>query len=190
MICYTLSDCVLKNLNTDANQKLIINDLLLVFPKSNSPHKLVIDKQQKIIDIYLSYDSYAIQFWLEQMGLEPSSWEPVEVPNIDKITSNEEIFKTVCAQTEDKMLIVYNHNGWTSGTYCYKKFILHNNALIRVLDRIEASQLLGLPEEAATEKITKYKNGEHSLTINNTTYKVIEGVLATNGSSINDIKIK
>lgn len=190
MICYTLSDCVLKNLNKDTKQKAVVNDLLFVFPKSATPHKLVIDSQQRIIDIYLSYDSFAIQFWLEQMGHEPASWESVETPDIAQTASNEEIFKTVCSQTEDKMLIVYNHNGWTKGKYFHKRSILHNNSPVRVLDRIEAMKLLSLSEEDAVSQISDYEKDLQKPMISQTSIDISNSIVAMNGSGINNAKIE
>ena len=53
MICYTLSDCVLKNMNTDSKKKEITTDLLMVFPQENNPHKVVVDRDGKVIDLSL-----------------------------------------------------------------------------------------------------------------------------------------
>ncbi|MDR1221976.1 MAG: hypothetical protein LBL07_03735 [Tannerella sp.] len=195
MICYTLSDCVLRNINTDSRKKEIITDLLMVFPQENNPHKVVIDRTGKIIEIYNevidSSSNPAILYWLQLMGDFPQSWEPVDIDNIEQVTINREVFLMVCSQTEDKMMIVHNHNGWTKGKYCHKRNILHNDAIvIRVLDRDEAIKLLALSEEDAVKEIDKHKEELKSLTINNITYQVNNGILATNGSRIDDIQIQ
>ena len=70
MICYTLSDCVLKNMNTDSKKKEITTDLLMVFPQENNPHKVVVDRDVKVIDIYNSIindGNPAIMYWLQLM---------------------------------------------------------------------------------------------------------------------------
>ena len=190
MICYTLSDCVLINLKTDSKQKDIINDLLLVFPKANSPHKLVIDNEQKILEVYLSHDCHAIQFWLEQMGLTPSSWELIEIPNMCQLNSKEEIFLTVCSATEDKILIVHNHNGWTKGRYYHKRSLLHNNLSIRVTDRSETIKMLSLSEDNVVQQISEYSKDLIKPIINQTTVGIHNSIIAINGSNINDAKIE
>lgn len=114
MICYTLSDCVLKNISSDPKKKEIISNLLGVFPQTNNPHKLVIDRNGKIIDIYAEItEEPGVHYWLQFMSDYPSSWEAIDVDNIHEATNNEEIFLKVCSQTSDKLLIAYNHNGWT-----------------------------------------------------------------------------
>jgi hypothetical protein len=189
MICYTLSDCVLNK--TDSTNKSILCNLLFVFPNTSNPHKLAIDSSKKIIDIYLSYNDDAIQLWLEQMGLEPSSWEFVDVPNIEQVATNEEVFLMVCSQTEDRMLIVYNHHGWTKGKYYHKRNILHQETPIRVLDREEAIELLALTEKNVVERKAIYeKDLQQPPIINNVTNIIKDSVVAQNESSISDVKIK
>jgi hypothetical protein len=190
MICYTLSDCVLKNLNADTQKKKIITDLLGVFPQENNPHKVVIDRTGKIIDIYNTYiDTEAgVFYWLQIMGDNPSSWEPIDVDNIEQATTNEDIFLMICSQTEDKMLIVYHHNGWTKGRYYHKRNILHNDTPIRILDRNEAIKLLSLSEEKASEEISLYKKDLQQPIIQTT--NITDSIVAQNGSTINRAKIE
>jgi hypothetical protein len=191
MICYTLSDCVLNKADS-----AILCNLLFVFPNTSNPHKLVIDSTKKIIDIYLSYDDHAIQLWLEQMGIEkkgiekPLKWELVDVDNIEQATTNEEVFLMVCSQTEDKMLIVYNHNGWTKGKYYHKRNILHQKTPIRVLDREEAIELLALTEEDVVKRKAIYEKDLQPPPIINNVTNITNSVVAQNGSSISDVKNK
>jgi hypothetical protein len=189
MICYTLSDCVLKNINNDANNKRIFCDLLFIFPASSNPHKLAVDSKQKIIDIYLSYDNLAIRTWLQQMGHEPSSWESVNVDNIDQATSNEDIFLMVCSQTEDKMLIVYHHHDWTKDRYYDKRNILFETTPIRVLDRDEAIKLLALSEEDVLKQKSIYESDLQKPVINQTINKISDSIVAMDGSSVKNAKV-
>ena len=112
MICYTLSDCVLNNINIAPNPKEILTDLLMVFAQNNNPYKIAIDKKGKIIDIYSRTDNPAILYWLQIMSDFPKSWECINVENFDSVKTQEESFLLLCSQTTDKMLIVYSHNEW------------------------------------------------------------------------------
>jgi hypothetical protein len=181
MICYTLSDCVLKNLSADTQKKKIITTLLGVFSQENKPHKVVIDRTGKIIDIYNTYiDSEAgVFYWLQIMSDNPSSWEPVDVDNIEQATTNEDVFLLICSQTADKLLIVYSHNGWTKNMYSCKGNITHNNTTIKVLDREEAINQLALSEEEINR-----------INRSGTTYNIINSAFAQNGSGISNVKIK
>jgi len=187
MICYTLSDCVLKNINTDPRKKEIKSDLLGVFPQSNNPHKVVIDRAGKIIDIYDSIAEEAgVFYWLQIMGDFPSSWEPVDVDDIDELTKNEDVFMKVCSQTADKLLITYNHNGWTKNLYCINRFIQFDNLILRVLDREEAMKILALSEPEALELVSEIKSESQKIVINN----ISNSIVAFDGSNIENSRIK
>ncbi len=187
MICYTLSDCVLKNINTDPRKKEIKSDLLGVFPQSNNPHKVVIDRSGKIIDIYGSIAEEAgVFYWLQIMGDFPSSWEPVDIDGIEELTKNEDVFMKVCSHTADRLLIAYNHNGWTKNLYCTNRFIQFDNLILRVLDREEAMKILALSEPEALEIVSEIKNESKSITINNITNSIV----AFDGSKIEKSKIE
>jgi hypothetical protein len=194
MICYTLSDCVLKNMNTAPNMKEITTDLLMVFPQKNNPHKVVVDKAGKIIDIYeaIIRDDHgsAIYHWLKLMGDFPESWETIDVDNIESDATNEDIFLIVCSQTKNKMLIVYNHNGWTKDKYYHKNSILHNNISIRVLDREEAINLLSLSEENAMSQMDNYEKDLQVPIVCQTTTNISNSIVATSGGSISEGKIE
>lgn len=149
MICYTLSHCIFEKLNK-SNSSKIIGEILSVFLQTNSRHKLCIDSEEQILDIYLSCNAYnfAIQSWLTLIG-ELKNWETIAIPKTTKKRSNEEIVKLICSNTEDKLLIVYSHNGWTKGQYVTTtKKIQYNENLIQVLDRDEAARQLS--QESST----------------------------------------
>jgi len=160
MICYTLSDCVLKNMNND---KEIFTRLLIVFSQ-NKPHKVVVDRAGKIIDIYkalISNDNFIFE-WLRIMtDYLPKSWEYIEVDNIEKIDSKEEIFLEVCSRTESKLLIVYSHNDWAKGKKQYNRNILYKDKLIRIFDKDDAIKFLDLTVEKARADCDKYNAKMH-----------------------------
>jgi hypothetical protein len=187
MICYTLSDCVLKNINTDPRKKEIKSDLLGVFPQSNNPHKVVIDRDGKIIDIYDSIAEEAgVFYWLQIMGDFPSSWEPVDIDGIGELTKNEDIFMKVCSQTADRLLITYNHNGWTKDLYCLNRYVQYDNLILRVLDREEAMKILSLTESDALEIVSEIKKESQGIVINN----ISNSIVAFGDSKIENAKIK
>ena len=169
MICYTLSDCVLNNINIAPNPKEILTDLLMVFAQNNNPYKIAIDKKGKIIDIYSRTDNPAILYWLQIMSDFPKSWECINVENFDSVKTQEESFLLLCSQTTDKMLIVYSHNEWIKKYYNSNKDILYNGVQLKVLDREEAIRHL-MP----TEKVVNIIN---------------DSIVAMNGSNINNAKI-
>lgn len=193
MICYTLSDCVLKNISADPIIKEITTDLLMVFPQKNNPHKVVVDREGKIIDIYTSIieaNNPGIMYWLQLMGDSPNSWEPIDVENLNNVTKNEDIFLKVCSQTEDRMLIVYHHNGWTRGQYYSKRNISYDGIPIRVLDRLEAMKLLSFSEAEATAETNLYNKDLQRPILHNTTSIITDSIVAYDGSSINNAKIE
>lgn len=146
MICYTLAHCVFENLS-DSNFSKIVGEILSVFLQTNSPHKLAIDSEKRILDIYLSIgaNSIAIQSWLQLIG-QLKNWDAITIPKTTQNISNEELVKLICSNTEDKLLIVYSHNGWTKGQYATTaKQISYNGELIQVLDRDEAAKRLSQP---------------------------------------------
>lgn len=169
MICYTLSDCVLNNINIAPNPKEILTDLLMVFAQNKNPYKIAIDKKGKIIDIYSRTDNPAILYWLQIMSDFPKSWECINVENFDSVKTQEESFLLLCSQTTDKMLIVYSHNEWIKKYYNSNKDILYNGVQLKVLDREEAIRHL-MP----TEKVVNIIN---------------DSIVAMNGSNINNAKI-
>jgi hypothetical protein len=189
MICYTLSDCVLSYFLKDTINKQIPS-LLWRFVDGNNSHKLILDREGKMIDCYLEFakDNHIIENWLEYMGHTPTSWELIDVENLEKATSNQELFLMVCSQTEDKMLIVHSHNGWTKGKYYHKRNILYNDTGIRILDRNEAITLLSSSEEKASESIVLYSKDWQQPMIQTTT--ITDSIVAIGGSHINNSQIK
>lgn len=189
MICYTLSDCVLRCFLNDSKNKQIPS-LLWRFVAGNNSHKLIVDRERKIINCYLEFaqDNHIVESWLEYMGHTPESWELIDVENLETATSNQEIFLMVCCETEDKMLIVHNHNSWTKGKYHHKRNILHNNTSIRILDRDEAIKLLSLSEEKASEEISLYKKDLQKPIM--LTTNIVDSIIAQNGSTITEAKIE
>jgi len=195
MICYTLSDCVLRNINTDSKKKEIRTDLLGVFTQERSPHKIVVDRTGKIIEIYneaideaIGDNNPAIFYWLQTMADFPQSWEPIDVDNIEEVTSKEEVFLKVCSHTEDKMLIVYHHNGWTKGKYYHKRSLMYKNVSIRVLDRNETMALLSLSEDQAVNQMFNYEKDLQKPIVNETIV-YDHSIVSQGGSNIHDAKI-
>jgi len=153
MICYTLSDCVLKNMDKEDE---IIHDIVMILLIKNNPHKLVVDKTGKIIEIYKEAikDNLAVFHLLQIIGdALHKKLVSIEVNDMETTAPKEEIFLSVCSQTADKILIVYDHNGWTRDKYYPKRVILHNKITpIKVLDREEAIKLLSLTDDKEARK--------------------------------------
>lgn len=137
MACYTLSDCILNNLNAG---KKYITDLLMVFTQESNPFKVALDKSNRIIDLYESagQENEYVANWLSLMSFQPSNFETI---NIDTSTAinNEEIFLKVCGKTNSQQkLIVYSHEGWQYYSYESDKVIIYDTKQIKILDRDEA----------------------------------------------------
>lgn len=70
MICYTLSDCVIKSV-INGDQRVEYADFLIKFASASPNCKLAIDKGERAVRMYLSYEDYAITLWVKLMGLTP-----------------------------------------------------------------------------------------------------------------------
>jgi hypothetical protein len=189
MICYTLSNCVLSNFLTNTKNKLI-PALLWRFMDGNNSHKLIIDRDRKAVEYYLesAKDNSVMLDWIEYMGLTPECWELIDVENLEQANSEGEFFLIICSQTEDKMLIVYSHNGWTRGQYYRQRNIWHNNESIRILDRTETKKLLSLTEDNANRQISKYKRNLQMPIVSNSITNINNSVVAQIGSCITNVK--
>ena len=142
MICYNLSDCVIEEALKDNDLKKGLSALLMEFVHNHStPCKLAIDKESRAIDAYLAHDNPHITSWVEQMGLSPSSWEKISI-DAPFAHSQElsELFKDICSNTADRVLIVHSHNGWVCKLYEKKGEIYHNGVSLSVLDKSEAME--------------------------------------------------
>lgn len=167
MACYTLSDCILHNLNAG---KKYITDLLMVFTQESNPFKVALDKSNRIIDLYelAGQKNEYVANWLSLMSFQPSNFETI---NIDTSTAmnNEEVFLKVCGKTNSQQkLIVYSHEGWQNFNYQGDKVIIYDTKSIRVFDRDEAIHDLN---PTTPSLITAYSS-----------------VIATNQSTITDSK--
>jgi len=169
MAAYTLSKCILENINAG---KKYITDLLFVFTRDSNPYKVAVDSNNLIIDIYteLAKTNEFIATWLQLMSHQPSNFEPIKV-NLSKVSNEEEIFIKVCCETKSQQkLIVFSHEGWENFEYHSDKVILYNNKHILILDRDEAIQDLN---STIAGNITAYGS-----------------IIATNQSSIKQSDIK
>ena len=142
MACYTVSDCVLRNLDEG---KIYTTELLLTFTQENN-HKIAIDEKG---EIKMKYTSIATQIedidikngviaWLGLMVMKPVKWEYVEIDN-----PHDDIFLDVCSNTIDKTMIVSSENKcrWKTGISPGRKFSYYG-AEIRILNKDDAIQEL------------------------------------------------
>lgn len=150
MICYTLSSCVLKNI--DPTDKLTIVNFLMYFPQDANPYKLVVDRDGKILDIYhqIAASNPGLAYWLTLMSDYPKSWEVIDTINECNGLTENEVFLYICSVTDDKKLIVHNHHGWTRDLYIKNRTINYNNTEINVYDRDEVSKEIAVPRGNTT----------------------------------------
>lgn len=154
MAAYTLSKCILENVNAG---KKYITDLLFVFTRETNPHKVIVDSRKVIIDIYtdLASSNEFIATWLQLMSHQPSNFESIDV-DLSNISNDEEIFLRVCCETKSQQkLIVYTHEGWKNYNYHTDRVIFYNNKYINILDRDEAIQDLNATN---TSNITAFSS--------------------------------
>lgn len=172
MTCYTLSDCVIEGIISGEDLKQGLAGLLMAFIHNlnTAPCKLAIDKERRAIEAYLSYNNPHVSSWVEMMGLTPSSWELIDVDHAAS-KKNKEIFKEICSNTADRIMIVYSHNGWVRTLSDKKGTIVHNGVSLSVLDESEAiAQIFPAPHT--------------------TTISIADSVIATTGSCVSDVRIK
>ncbi|EKE05978.1 MAG: hypothetical protein ACD_19C00135G0002 [uncultured bacterium] len=137
MSCYTVSHCILLNLDSG---KKYITDLLFVFTQETNPFKVAIDKDKKILDLYekAGQSNQHVATWLNLMSLQPSNFEPINV-DTSSAKNEEELFLLVCSNTKNQQkLFVYSHQNWTNFKYDTNNLIVYRGVPVQVLDRDEA----------------------------------------------------
>lgn len=181
MICYTLSSCVIKGVVEEEDVRKAYAGLLMGILSDSvySDCKLAIDKDRKAIEAYLSYDSLIISSWVKMMGLNPSKWELIDIDGLESDSAGasvEHLFKEICSNTADKIMIVYTYNGWVCKLSTVKGTILHNGIPLSVWDM-----------DDAIEKI--FKSQDRNITHNH--YNNVEcGVVLGEGASSKNIRIE
>lgn len=168
MICYTLSSCVLKNI--DHRDKLTIVNFLMYFPQDANPYKLVVDREGRILDIYhqIAASNPGLANWLTLMSDYPKSWEVIDTLNTCNGLSENDLFLYICSVTDDKKLIVHNHHGWTRDLYIKHRIINYNDTEIKVYDRDEVAKEIVSPKGNTT--IVNIDDARHSqLAMDNST---------------------
>lgn len=177
MICYTLSDCVIEGLIT-GGAKVDYVDFLMKFASTSSNCKLAIDKEGRAIDAYLSYEDPRIEVWVGEMGKLPLNWELIETDHMEPhlpIDPCRDIFREICCNTADKMLIVHSHNGWVRKLCTEKGSLEYNGVSLSVIDESEAKERI-------------FPN-HHTAVINNT-YYLDSSVLIEGEASSGNIQIR
>jgi hypothetical protein len=137
MVCYTLSNCLLENLDAG---KVYISDILMVFTQQNNPFKVALDKSDRIMDLYqkAGEKDYNVAYWLTLMSYKPSSFEIINVDTSSSL-NEEEVFLSVCSKTKSQQkMIVYSHEGWQYYGYSSANVVHYNDIPVQVYDRDEA----------------------------------------------------
>ena len=136
MACYTLSNCVLENLE----ENRYTTDLLFVFIQENE-HQIAFDKSGIIIEIYSTtiqnIPDFNIKigaiYWLS--SIKEKKWG-VNIDNTD-----DDIFMAVCGKTADKRMIVSSVNEcqWAGRiSPSPERMYSHKNDSIKILNKDEA----------------------------------------------------
>lgn len=159
MICYTLSDCVIEGVIT-GGAKVDYVDFLMKFASTSSNCKLAIDKEGRAIDAYLSYEDPRIEVWVGEMGKLPLNWELIETDHMEPhlpIDRCRDIFREICCNTADKMLIVHSHNGWVRKLCTEKGLLEYNGVSLSVIDESEAKEKI-FPNQCSVVTNNYYVN--------------------------------
>jgi hypothetical protein len=137
MSCYTLSNCILGEVELD---KKYITDVLMVFPQQSNPFKIALDKCDRIMGLYeaIGQSNEFVAFWLNLMSMNPTSFETINADTLDA-KNDEEIFLMVCSSTKSQQkLIVHSHEKWLYHKYSAHRIINFKGASVKVFDRDEA----------------------------------------------------
>lgn len=167
MACYTLSDCVLKNLN---NCDKYITDLVLVFTNSQNNLKIILDKDNKIMDLYkiAAQTNYDASYWLTLMSHKVQKFETINVDTLS-ISDSEELFLKVCSKTKNQQkLIVDSHQNWRNFNYKTTNVIEYNNIPLTILDKDDA--IFELNQQ--TQQTIIFANNSILATQNSSIYEV------------------
>lgn len=166
MGCYTLSHCVLVNLDSG---KKYITDLLMVFTQEKNSFKVALDKSHRIIDLYeeAGQNNQIVATWLQLMSYMPTNFEIINI-DTSSAKNEEELFLSVCSSIKSQnKLIIYSHERWQHFKYNSERVIYYNNIPILIFDRDEAIHEL---------------NATQCSTIN-----AYNSVIATDKSTIKDV---
>lgn len=153
MICYTLSDCVIEGIINRKNMRKGYAGLLMGFASESiyPDCKLAIDKNGRAVEAYLSHDSLLISEWVKFMGECPSKWELIDLEESETgpnpPPNAEDIFKEICSNTADKIMIVYSYNGWVLNISTRKGTIEHKGIPLSIWDYSDAiARIMKNPE--------------------------------------------
>jgi len=138
---YTISPCLIE-FDTIGTS---ISSILFIFSNKRNSYKVAKDKNNTVIDTYLSINTKykdAIMTWLDLMAnVKPDSFELVNV-NIDNISDRNLQFIKLCKSTiGSNKMIVYSKQYFDKFEWKIDK-ILYENVYIEVFDKDEALEKL------------------------------------------------
>ena len=126
-------------------------------------------------------DNHHLQLWLELMGRNTECWERIELDENSKIDTLHDLLLSVCSQSDDKILIVANRNGWVRKFKKDEKYVYDGVTFI-AFDREQTYKNLEITEDQLRSNIKGVQNCH-------TTYNLYNSIMADNHSSIYDSNI-
>jgi hypothetical protein len=164
---YIIMPCLLK----EAKEKVYLTEVLLPFTHQNNL-KVGLDTKDKIITEYhqIAKDNPGIASWIQLMSYSPTSFEKISIPNNDIDTTEVEYYLLVCKHvTQQKKVIAFSYQSFYNYPFKESNKICYEGFDMNVYDR-----------DDAIEELKCFNN--NNIIIN-------DSIIATNGSSINKVKL-
>lgn len=141
MAVYTISPCIMRD--SEPNDFLCYSNLLFTF--THGPHKVAIDKDGSIIDIYSRIEQHKdiIQTWLQLMSNTPRRFEKIPV-NILDITDEFGKFLVLCKATKGQHKIIVNSIQNLDCEVDDDNCVDVDGVKVKILDRMEAEQEINI----------------------------------------------
>ncbi len=137
MAIYTISPCVMRDCEPD--DFICYSNLLFTFIQG--PHKVAIDNDGSVIDIYSSIEQHRdiIQTWLQLMSNTPNRFEKIPIKIVD-IPNEFRKFLMLCKATKGQHRIIVNSMQGLDCEVGIDNSVEVEGTKVRILDRLEAEQ--------------------------------------------------